>query len=109
MTDWRSGWWIVVLTTLVVEVLVYEIWEASDTWRLWRLPRKVPDVVHRLDMHTELGVDGLKNAKRAVKLLGKRDWESVLPENTLRMQMSKNWSPERSGSVENFIWVSPFE
>lgn len=31
LADKTSGWWVVVLTSSVVEVWVYKIWEALDT------------------------------------------------------------------------------
>lgn len=109
MADRTSGWWVVVLTNWVVEVWVYEIWEAFDTWRLWWLPPRVRDAVEVLDLSPVLGCDGIQDAKSAVRLLRETDWDAVPIENQSRMRIVKNWSSGRDGSAGDFIWVDLYE
>lgn len=103
LKDPASGWLVVVLTNWVVEVWAYELWEVFDTWSLWWLLPTVRDAVDSLDLTTALGVDGVHDAERAVRLLRMVDWGSVPSENAARMQLSRIWSCGRSGLAGDFV------
>lgn len=59
LTDRRSGRWLVVLTTYVIEVKVNWWSEAWDFWKLWLLPSAVLASFYRLFLRPCLGKEGL--------------------------------------------------
>ena len=75
--DPNSGRWTVTYTEFVARQAVFALWDVCYSWRLWRLLRKVREIIFDLNLSFVLGFRrNYAELKRLVQVMDEMDWVS---------------------------------
>jgi len=108
----NSGWWVVVCTGHVVEVIISWVWEAYDTYRLWRLPPRVRAAIDQLQgvpLRTALGADASEDLAQFLPVYDAVNWQAVDVRNNSRASLPRDFSPCSQQTGGDFVYFDPRE
>jgi len=108
----NSGWWVVVCTGYVLGVVFSWVWDAYDTYRLWRLPLRVRDAIDRLQGEAfciAVGANVCEDLARFLPVHNSIRWNTVDVRNRNRPTLTRDYSPFECPGGGDYVYFDPFE